>query len=93
MRLKELRNRAGLSQEELAIKFDTTSATISRWETGKHMPKRKNILKRISQFFHCTIDDLLSDDENPPSTPSPEGAKKTKPRPIMKDRHKHSKVA
>ena len=91
MRLKELRNRAGLSQEELAIKFDTTSATISRWETGKHMPKRKNILKRISQFFHCTIDDLLSDDENPPPAPAA-GAKQKEPT-VKRDRRKRIAAA
>src|SRR5436305_10003308 len=37
-RLRELRERAGLSQSQLAVKVGRTQATVSLWESGKRMP-------------------------------------------------------
>ena len=36
--LKQLRNEKKLTQEQLAEKFQITSRTVSRWETGSNMP-------------------------------------------------------
>src|SRR4051812_35931464 len=35
VRLKEFRDRAGLTQRELAEKLSVDPATVARWETGK----------------------------------------------------------
>jgi transcriptional regulator with XRE-family HTH domain len=37
-RARELRERAGLTQRELARLLDVTPATISRWESGDRRP-------------------------------------------------------
>lgn len=37
--LRELRNEKGLTQEELAEKFDVSSRSVSRWENGNTMPE------------------------------------------------------
>ena len=39
--IAELRNKAGLSQEELAEKVFVTRQAVSRWETAKRPPTRK----------------------------------------------------
>jgi len=43
--IRELRNRAGLSQGELAGKIGVAQMTVSNWETGKAMPKAEQIDK------------------------------------------------
>ncbi|MCI9292491.1 MAG: helix-turn-helix transcriptional regulator, partial [Erysipelotrichaceae bacterium] len=36
--LKELRKQKGLTQEQIAEKFNVSNRTISRWENGNNMP-------------------------------------------------------
>lgn len=38
--LKELRERNGISQEELARILNVSYATVNRWEMGKNKPSR-----------------------------------------------------
>ena len=38
--LRKLREKAGLSQTELAAKLGVDARTINRWEDGKHRPHR-----------------------------------------------------
>lgn len=35
---KQIREKTGMSQAELASHLDVTIATLSRWENGKHQP-------------------------------------------------------
>ena len=37
-RIRALRKRLGLKQEELALKVHVTSVTVSRWETNRAAP-------------------------------------------------------
>ncbi|ELB2105249.1 helix-turn-helix transcriptional regulator [Vibrio parahaemolyticus] len=57
IRIKELRNLHGLSQDELAHGVNLTKSTISQWELGKAYPKRKNIIQ-LSDFFDTTVEYL-----------------------------------
>ena len=43
--LKQLRNEKKLTQEQLAEKFQITSRTVSRWETGSNMPDISMLLE------------------------------------------------
>lgn len=54
----ELRNKNGLSQEELAEKIYVTRQAVSRWETGETIPNTET-LKLLSKLFDVSINTLL----------------------------------
>ena len=56
--LRQLRKEKGLTQEELAEKFYTSSRTVSRWETGKIMPDL-NTLIELADFYQVDIKELI----------------------------------
>lgn len=57
-RLKDLRERKKLKQEDLAELLGVAQSTISMWETGNALP-RAEILKRLAKILGCTTDELL----------------------------------
>ena len=61
-KLKTLRTKAQLTQDELAEKIYVTRTAISKWESDRGYPNIDS-LKAISKFFSVSIDDLLSSDE------------------------------
>jgi len=56
--IHELRNKNGLSQEELAEKVYVTRQAVSRWETGETVPNTET-LKQLSKLFGVSINTLL----------------------------------
>lgn len=68
IRLKELRDEAGLSQGDIAEKFSVAQNTVSSWENGKRDPDTDTV-KKIAAFFDVSIDYLLgvSDIKKAPS--------------------------
>lgn len=54
----ELRNKKGLSQEELAEKVFVTRQAVSRWENGETVPNTET-LKILSKLFDVSINTLL----------------------------------
>ena len=56
--LKNLRKEKGLTQEELAEKFYTSSRTVSRWETGK-TPPDLNTLIELADFYNVDIREII----------------------------------
>lgn len=56
--LLDLREKAGLSQDELAEKMHVARQAVSRWETGKTVPNTET-LKLLSKFFNVSINTLL----------------------------------
>ena len=54
----ELRNQAGLSQDELAEKVYVTRQAVSRWENGETTPNTET-LKLLSKLFDVSINTLL----------------------------------
>ena len=56
--LKELRKEKGLSQEQLADKFNTSSRSISRWENGRTMPDISMLIE-LADFFDVDIREIL----------------------------------
>ena len=54
----ELRNKAGLSQDELAEKVFVTRQAVSRWENGETTPNTET-LKLLSKLFDVSINMLL----------------------------------
>ena len=56
--LKNLRKEKGLTQEDLAEKFYTSSRTVSRWETGKTIPDL-NTLIELADFYNVDIREII----------------------------------
>lgn len=56
--LKELRKEKALTQEELAEQFNISTRSVSRWETGRHMPDL-DILIELADFYHVDVKELL----------------------------------
>ena len=54
----ELRDKAGLSQDELAEKVYVTRQAVSRWENGETTPNTET-LKLLSKLFDVSINTLL----------------------------------
>lgn len=73
--LKYLRNRDGLSQEELAKKLGVAKSTVSMYEVGKREPNFE-MLEAIADTFNVDINFLLGKaDEEPSYYTNPETAK------------------
>ncbi len=77
-KLKTLRKKSGLTQEELAEKLRTSRQTVSYWETGAVVPTTDN-LRILSRLYGVSLDDLLDDGREPgqrvaeqPEAPGPE---------------------
>ena len=56
--IKELRKEKGLTQEQLAEKFNVSRRTVSRWETGRNLPDL-DILIEIADDFSVDLRELL----------------------------------
>ena len=63
VKLKKLRKKAGLTQEQLAELIPVSIPTLKRWEKGYRSPKINDI-KNLCKIFNCTEKDLLSDDNS-----------------------------
>ena len=58
-RIKELREKHGLTQEELANKVEVTRQTILYMEKGKYNPSLR-LAYQIAQVFGESIEDVFS---------------------------------
>ena len=56
--IKKIRKEKGYTQSDLADIIGVSPKTISKWETGAGIPDI-SILKKLSEEFEITIDDLL----------------------------------
>lgn len=61
-KLKQARQQAGFSQEQLAEKLSVSRSAIAKWETDKGMPDIDN-LKAIAGLLDVSIDYLLDEGE------------------------------
>lgn len=59
-KLREARQKAGLSQEELSNQLAVSRSAVAKWETDKGMPDIHNI-KAIARLLNISIDYLLDD--------------------------------
>ena len=60
-RIREERERAGISQEELARQIFVSRQTVSNWETGKTCPDVQSLLL-MSNLFDVSVDSLVKGD-------------------------------
>lgn len=59
-RLREIRKRIGITQEELANKINVSSKTLQRWEWGERQPRMEE-LKKLCEVLHVTEAELLNE--------------------------------
>lgn len=57
-RLKEYREKAGLSQEKLAEKLGVTRQTIISLESNRYVPSLELALK-LAKEFKCRVEDMF----------------------------------
>ena len=57
MRIRELRERAGLSQSELARRMGLTRPSVIQWELGQSLPTSDK-LPLLAEVLACTVDEL-----------------------------------
>lgn len=61
-RLRALRKKAGMTQEEVGLKLDpqVTKAAVGAWESGKVRP-RLDKLQQLAELFGTTVADLIGE--------------------------------
>ena len=56
--IKELRERAGVSQAVLAKKVGVTRSAVNAWEMGRSIPTTQYVAQ-LAQLFHVSADFML----------------------------------
>lgn len=56
--IKKAREKAGLTQQDLANELGVGQSTVAMWETQNSLP-RTDKLPALAKILGCTIDDLL----------------------------------
>lgn len=64
IRLKELREKTGMSQYAFAAAFGVAQSTVGSWEAGKREPNFETT-QRLADFFDVSVDYLLGRTDNP----------------------------
>ncbi|MBM7854098.1 transcriptional regulator with XRE-family HTH domain [Desulfohalotomaculum tongense] len=67
-RIKELRARAGISQETLAQKLGVSVASVASYEIGRVNPSIE-VLKKIADIFGVSVDYILGRSNDEPIVP------------------------
>ena len=58
MSVKEMRQKRGLTQKQLADRLGVKQQNVSDWERSLRSPSVKN-LKKLAEILNCQIDDLV----------------------------------
>lgn len=61
--LRQMRKRAGLTQEQLAADLGVTRQTVISWEAGAAIPAGVNLLEAMCARFGCTVGALFDGEE------------------------------
>lgn len=59
-KISQYRIEQNLTQEQLADLLHVTRQAVSKWESDRSYPETEHLL-RMSDIFHCSLDDLLKD--------------------------------
>lgn len=60
--LKEIRERSGYTQRQVADRLHVTPAAVSKWERNTNEPNMRQITK-MCEMFGCSIPDLVQVEE------------------------------
>lgn len=76
-RLKELRKKAGYSQEQLAEMLDISRQAVSKWESGQGNPDIENVIK-LTEIYGVSADHILLGYEKKDNSDAPQPKEKIK---------------
>ena len=62
-KVRELRRKSGLSQDELAAKTGVTKRTVRNWETGGKYPRHREIYEKLASALGCSAEYLSGEQE------------------------------
>ena len=87
------RNKAGLSQMELAERLGVSRQAVSRWESGDTTPTMDK-LKALAKLYGVSLDWLFGDtaDGEPPEAAKPEADRNPDEAPAGKEGEKKQKI-
>ncbi|MGN0706613.1 MAG: helix-turn-helix transcriptional regulator [Faecalibacterium sp.] len=57
-RFREMRERAGMTQIQVATTLHFTPSTVCAWELGRNTPTIPTVLE-LMKLYGCTIDEIL----------------------------------
>lgn len=60
MNFRKMRERAGLTQQQVGAMLGVTHAAVNQWEAGIKMPRAERLTK-LAAIYNCTIDELMSE--------------------------------
>lgn len=66
-RMKEIRKRRGLTQEELAVRLNVVRQTVSKWEKGLSVPDA-DMLQKMAEILDTDVSELLGGDRRDAAT-------------------------
>lgn len=69
-KIRELRRKTGLSQEELAERLDVSRQAVSKWELGSAVPTADKLVD-IADFFGVSLDFLMRESTELPQAQPP----------------------
>ncbi|WP_243270070.1 helix-turn-helix transcriptional regulator [Thermanaerosceptrum fracticalcis] len=62
-KMKKLREEMGLTQAEVATKLEMPLSSYAMIEAGYRRNPRREVQKKIANFYSCTVDELFFDDD------------------------------
>lgn len=68
IRVKELREKAGLSMDQLATKLGVSKSRVNMWENSGTIP-RGDVLIQLANYFKVSTDYLLGNDDESAISP------------------------
>lgn len=60
-KLKEARQKSGMSQDQVAEKIMVSRVTVSHWENGKSLPDIVSLIS-LSDLYNISLDELVKGD-------------------------------
>lgn len=62
MSFSSAREKAGMTQNEVAKALGVNQSAVSFWERGRNLPRGKQMVK-LAKLYGVTVDELLREDE------------------------------
>lgn len=62
--LRIIREKRNINQQKIAVELEISQESISKYENGNAFPS-KEILIKLADYLHCSIDYLLGRTDNP----------------------------